>query len=189
MTTNEGDFRDSSFREKMLEHIFIAELLQEAWLVRGQTTEVLRPEVDNAGYDLVLECGRIRRYIQLKGSRLDGKAKSKDVNPKLAGCVVWNEERTRVVPDLGGKQGVCAQNPHFYELKLFDKLEGRATLQYRFFGKGPAEYLDLGGKQGVGNARKIPIGRFEKCTDVVKLFDKLFPGVANGGAKVGHVGR
>ena len=166
MTTNEGDFRDSSFREKMLEHIFIAELLQEAWLVRGQTTEVLRPEVDNAGYDLVLECGRIRRYIQLKGSRLDGKAKSKDVNPKLAekpgGCVVWI----------------------FYE-----EVEGRATLQYRFFGKGPAEYLDLGGKQGVGNARKIPIGRFEKCTDVVKLFDKLFPGVANGGAKVGHVGR
>ena len=166
MTTKDDDFRDSSFREKMLEHIFVAELLQEAWLVRGQTTEVLRPEVDNAGYDLVLECGKICRYIQLKGSRLDGKAKWKDVNPKLAekpgGCVVWI----------------------FYK-----EDKGRATLQYRFFGKGPAEHLDLGGKKGRGNACRITIGRFEKYTNVAKLFDKLFPGVVNGGANVGHIGK
>ena len=157
MTTKDDDFRDSSFREKMLEHIFVAELLQESWLVHGQTTEVLRPEVDNAGYDLVLECGGIRRYIQLKGSRLGGRAKGKDVNPKLAekrgGCVVWI----------------------FYE-----EVEGRATLHYRFFGQGPTEYLDLGDKKGRGNARRLNKGRFETSTDVVQLFDKLFPGVQSG---------
>ena len=153
MTSND-DFLASSFRENMLEHIFIGEILQEAWLVRGQTIEVLKPEVDNAGYDLVLECGGTCRYIQLKSSRLGAKAGYKDVNPKLAikqgGCAIWI----------------------FYENK-----QGRAKLSYRFFGNGPAEHLDLGSKQGVGNNRRINIGRFEKPVDVSTLFDQLFPGI------------
>ena len=156
MTSND-DFRDSSFREKMLEHIFIGDVLQEAWLVRGQTPEVLKPEVDSAGYDLVLECGDQCRYIQLKGSRLGAKAAYKDVNSKLerkqGGCVVWI----------------------FYENN-----QGRAKLSYRFFGKSPAEYLDLGSKQGVGNTLRINIGCFEKPVDVSTLFDKLFPGIETG---------
>ena len=47
-----SDYLESSFREKLLEHVFVSELLQEAWLGRGQTMEVLRSEVDAAGYDL-----------------------------------------------------------------------------------------------------------------------------------------
>ncbi len=161
MTTKDDDYRDSSFREKMLEHIFLAEILQEAWLVRGQTAEVLRPEVDNAGYDLVLELRGICRYIQLKGSRSGGRAGWKDVNIKLAekpgGCVIWI----------------------FYE-----NVQGRAKLCYRFFGKCPTERLDLGNEKGKGNTRRINIGRFEKATDVVKLFDKLFPGVNSGQSSI-----
>lgn len=65
------DYRESSFREKLLEHVFVSELLQEAWLGRRQTMEVLRSEVDAAGYDLVLECGGTIRYVQLKGSRAE----------------------------------------------------------------------------------------------------------------------
>ncbi len=38
--------RNRCFREKLLEHVFVSELLQEAWLNRHQTVEVLRSEVD-----------------------------------------------------------------------------------------------------------------------------------------------
>lgn len=60
-----ADYRESSFREKMLEHIFISEVLQEAWLKYGRTIEVLRSGVDSSGYDLVLEYNSIVRHVQL----------------------------------------------------------------------------------------------------------------------------
>src|SRR5260370_21808431 len=50
---DEAEFRESSFREKLFEHIFVSELLQEAWTKHRQMIDVLRSEVDNAGYDLV----------------------------------------------------------------------------------------------------------------------------------------
>lgn len=42
-----ADYRESSFREKMLEHVFVSELLQEAWFRYGMTIEVLHSEVDS----------------------------------------------------------------------------------------------------------------------------------------------
>ncbi|MYC29108.1 MAG: hypothetical protein F4X65_03335 [Chloroflexi bacterium] len=90
----EADYLESSFREKLLEHVFLSELLQVAWLGRGRkTVEVLKPEVDNAGYDLVLECQGTRRYVQLKSSAQGSSTKQTQVNAKLAeklgGCVIW----------------------------------------------------------------------------------------------------
>ena len=65
MTTldRSSDYLQSSFREKLLEHVFVSETLQESWLGHGQTMEVLQSEVDAAGYGLLLECGRIVRYV------------------------------------------------------------------------------------------------------------------------------
>jgi hypothetical protein len=57
----------SRVRENMVEHVFIAELLQEAWFVREQRIEVLRAEVDAFGYDLVLECNDIVRHLGRPG--------------------------------------------------------------------------------------------------------------------------
>jgi len=49
---DETDFRQSSFRENLLEHMFISEVLQG--LGEAQTViEVLHSEVDDSGYDLV----------------------------------------------------------------------------------------------------------------------------------------
>ena len=64
-----ADNHESSSREKMLEHVFVSELLQEAWFRYGRTLEVLRSEVDSAGYDLVLEFNGVIRHVQLKSSR------------------------------------------------------------------------------------------------------------------------
>ena len=48
--------RYSAFFAQMTEHVFIAELLQEAYYAFGKRVEVLRSEVDAYGYDLALEC-------------------------------------------------------------------------------------------------------------------------------------
>ncbi len=153
--TDKSDYQQSLFREKMLEYVFLAELLQDAWLVRGRTVEVLRPDVDDSGYDLVLACGGVTRYIQLKSS-----TKNITVNVRLedkpGGCVI---------------------------LLVYKAVDCRADVKYRFFGKHPNTKLKLGDKKGTNtttgkerqNTRKINIGCFDKPTGVHKLFDKLFP--------------
>jgi hypothetical protein len=86
-------YEESRTVEKLMEHIFLSEVLQECWFRRRQVVEVLRAEVDAAGYDVVLEArGRIR-HVQLKASRQDGKTSKQTINSKLVdrigGCVVW----------------------------------------------------------------------------------------------------
>ena len=96
----------SQFRENLLEHVFIAELLQECALVRRQKAAVLRAEVDEDGYDLVLELDSVLRHVQLK-SRYGGDKPSRKaldgLNPKLGGriggCVVlmyWRAKDGRI---------------------------------------------------------------------------------------------
>ena len=95
------DSSDASFREKILEHVFIAELLQEAAFGSRQPmeVEVLRPDVDRYGYDLVLTCDGTTRYVQIKGSRADAKRSRQTINSKLAeksgACVIWLFYRKR----------------------------------------------------------------------------------------------
>ena len=83
----------SSFYEQLTEHVFISEVLQEAWYYYGKTVEVLRSEVDASGYDVVFECNGVMRHVQLKTSRAASKTASQKVNIALAtkpsGCIVW----------------------------------------------------------------------------------------------------
>ncbi|SHK52435.1 hypothetical protein [Hymenobacter psychrotolerans] len=83
----------STFHEQVVEHLFIAELLQEAWLRFNRVVEVMRSEVDAYGYDLVLECQGIVRHVQLKTSRQDAATSRQKVGVALctkpSGCVVW----------------------------------------------------------------------------------------------------
>ena len=53
-------FEHSSFREKLIEHLFIGEMLKLSWLKDDCQLEVMKPEVDNAGCD-VDPCRQIRR--------------------------------------------------------------------------------------------------------------------------------
>ena len=83
----------SSQRERFFEYLFLARLLAHSWFDRRQPVEVLRADVDGAGYDLVLECGGVLRHVQLKGSY--GGAKTarqivhRDLEKKPSACVVW----------------------------------------------------------------------------------------------------
>jgi hypothetical protein len=83
----------SSYLEKIIEHLFIGQVLNWFWINRKFDLEVLRSEVDSGGFDLVLQYRNITRHIQLKSSHQGSKTKSQKVNLKLAnresGCVIW----------------------------------------------------------------------------------------------------
>ncbi len=89
----EADSLFSSYRERVLEHAFVGDVLRELWLRGLFQVEVLRAEVDGAGYDIVLESQSVVRHIQLKAARTGGRRISVGVNVKLtakpSGCVIW----------------------------------------------------------------------------------------------------
>lgn len=177
---DDADSRHSTYREKLLEHAFVSEVLQEAWVRRGRRiqVEILRSEIDSSGHDLVMSCEGVMRHIQLKASRLDAKTAKQNINLKLAekpaGCVVWME---------------------FTELSA----EGRLTLGYRFFGAGPDQPLPVldcwgrtlpgfkvarhtrGNKDGFRAERKgiieVPAARFPRVKGgIEELLGLLFAG-------------
>lgn len=83
----------SVLREKVVEHIFLAELARHLLLDMKQPFEVLRPEYDAYGYDVVVQVGSAMRHIQLKATTASGSRAHVDVQLALAkkpgGCVVW----------------------------------------------------------------------------------------------------
>ncbi len=83
----------SSYREKLIEHLFIGELLKLSWLHHSCDLEIAKPEVDNSGYDVIAEASGRVRHIQIKTSIIGGKTASQKVHTRLAekpsGCVVW----------------------------------------------------------------------------------------------------
>lgn len=58
----------SSHREALLEHLFAGEIMRRLWIRGEWRLEVLKPQVDDGGYDLVLEANNIVRHIQMKAS-------------------------------------------------------------------------------------------------------------------------
>ena len=68
------DDRHSSYRERLIEHLFVGEVLRTLWLSGISEVEVLKSEVDGEGYDLVLECRSVVRHIQLKAGPTGGQA-------------------------------------------------------------------------------------------------------------------
>lgn len=83
----------SSFREKLIEHLFVGEMLKLSWKHGNCQLEVLKPEVDNSGYDVVIEDNNIIRHIQLKASYKGAKTSTQKIHTQLAqkpsGCMVW----------------------------------------------------------------------------------------------------
>lgn len=156
--------RDSARRERLVEHLLVGELLRHAWR-EGLELDVLRPEVDASGYDLVLECGPVTRHVQLKASHASSTTAGVPVHVGLAGrpsgCVVW---------------------------VVFDDREVEVT-GFRFLGGAPGEPLDdmsgfraarhsranaRGHKAERPDHRVVPKGRFEAVGSVAGLMHRLF---------------
>lgn len=73
--------KHSVYRERLVEHLFIAEIMQAAWQ-QGIVPVISRTEFDGWGYDLAIEDGKgIARYLQLKTKV---KGRSVTINGRLA---------------------------------------------------------------------------------------------------------
>jgi len=80
----------SSYRELLLEHLFVGEVMRHLWVSGGKRLEILKPYVNDAGYDLVFELDKIVRHIQLKTSFEGSTVRRFNINAglaaKLSGC-------------------------------------------------------------------------------------------------------
>lgn len=127
--------------------------------------EVSKPEVDNSGYDLILESERIIRHVQFKSSHLGSKTARQKIHLNLAakpsGCVVW----------------------------IFFDSETMELGPFKFFGGPPGEPMpaiehfkiarhtkanQFGHKANRERHRIVPIGEFQHLMTVDELYDALF---------------
>ena len=87
------DTHQSVYREYLLEHLLIGELLKYSWLHAGATLEVSQPSIDRSGHDVVLEANGVTRHLQLKSSSHVATTPAQKVHvglgSKPSGCVVW----------------------------------------------------------------------------------------------------
>ncbi|MGI4733133.1 MAG: hypothetical protein ACRYFW_15515 [Janthinobacterium lividum] len=154
----------SSTREKVLEHRFISDVTAELWRRRVFDFAVSHSEVDNSGYDLIIEaCGTVR-HIQLKAMQVAGARRHFDLQTRLT-----------------KKQSAAAV------LMLHDPVT-LSIEQYRLFAGAPGEPLPSLGDRSVyktkGDAtgykaakpafRAVPLSRFVPVGDVPTLVDRLF---------------
>jgi len=156
---------NSSFREKLIEHLFIGELLKLSWLNNEYSLEVSKPEVDNSGYDLIIEAKGILRHIQLKSVFVGAKTSRQNIHVSLAekqsGCVVWvyfNKNNLGLGPFLffGGKPG--------------ETLPDLSNLKIAKHTKGDAE----GFKAERPNIRTVNKGNFTSYETIEELYKILF---------------
>ena len=156
---------NSSYREKLIEHLFVGELLKHSWLTEDCLLEVSKPEVDNSGYDVVIEENKVIRHIQLKASYIGGKTARQNVHVKLAdkpsGCVVWiyfNDETLELGPFyfFGGAAG-----------SPLPSLEGTKVARHT---KGDQD----GYKAERPSIRVLNKGSFTKFNSICGLYDVLF---------------
>jgi hypothetical protein len=86
------DTEQSAYRERLLEHLLISELLKLSWYRGDCSLEISQPEVDRAGYDLIAEAYGVIRHIQLKTTAVGSKTSEHTISLALAskpsGCVV-----------------------------------------------------------------------------------------------------
>jgi len=155
---------ESSLREKIIEHLFLGDLLRSLWRKGVRDIEILRSEVDRDGYDLVLEANGVMRHVQLKASHRLAKTAELDIQVSLerkpCACVIW----IRFDPDsmeLGPYLWFGAA-PHQRIPALGDKTSRDS--------KGNSK----GYKAERPGHRVVKKGRFEKLTTINEVAERLF---------------
>lgn len=82
----------SVLREKIIEHLFVGNVLRVLWRSSIMDVEVMRSEFDAHGYDLVITHGGLVRHVQLK-SGLQAKpgriSLARSLASRPSGCAIW----------------------------------------------------------------------------------------------------
>lgn len=155
----------SSYREMLLEHLFAGEVMRHVWLSGTKRLEILKPQVDDSGYDLVLEANSIVRHVQLKatfrGSTVSRFNVQTALREKPSGCVVvllFNPETLELGPFLwfGGKPGQPL--PDISQFSVAKHTKGNAQ----------------GVKLPRPRIRVLPLRVFEPVESIPALAEKLF---------------
>ncbi|GAB2580737.1 hypothetical protein GCM10027034_09760 [Ramlibacter solisilvae] len=139
--------------------------MRHVWLSGVKRLEVLKPQVDDGGYDLVLETTSVVRHIQLKATFRGSTVRRFTVNTGLArkpsGCVVCLQFDQETL-DLG---------PFYW----FGAQPGQPLPELTSF---PVAEHTKGNAQGVKalrpNLRTLPLSAFDHVPTIPKLAEKLF---------------
>lgn len=158
-------YEHSSYREKLLEHLFVGEVLRHLWSRGVMTAEFLRPEVDSGGYDLVISCNAVIRHIQLKSSHRGSATREQKVHLRLAdqpsGCVVWlifDAVTLDLGPFLWYGSSPGARLPSIQHLPVARHTKGNAA----------------GIKAERPNVRVLKRAHFEELSSIQDLVERLF---------------
>ena len=162
--TEERQYRSSSHREKVVEHVFLGELLRRLWVAGIPGVQVLKPEVDASGYDLVLALGPVIRCVQLKTMMKGGKARFQPVHESLAqqpsGCVVWI---------------VLNENLSFDHFLWYGEAPGRPLKKLLKCKPAKRTRANAQGKKGLRvSTRRVPKSAFARLADLPCLSERLF---------------
>jgi hypothetical protein len=158
----------SSYVENVLRHAFLAELSCLVWENDPfDSLKISNGEVDDSGYDVVLERGNVVRHIQLKQA---------------------HEEK---VPKKFSVRVSFATLPGSCMVVISHALTDLRPKSYSFYGSNPTEpmpYIEAhrttkssGRRNADGdrvlriNYRDIPFGRFKRGLSAGELLDELFP--------------
>jgi hypothetical protein len=161
----EDHLRHSPLREKVLEHLFVADCLRALWSQGDREVDVLSPAVDAGGYDMAIENRGILRHIQLKSSSTRSRATGHLVDGRLrlkpSGCVVWvrfHPGAMRLGPFgwFGGAPGQPLAPLDGFPMARGAKGDGES-----FRGQRTTSYW-------------VPVSAFEKLPDVDALVERLF---------------
>lgn len=161
---------NSSYRELLVEHLLIGEIMRRLWL-RGITQfEILQPEVDDCGYDLALEANGVVRHIQLKSSFVGAATGQVKASWKLAqkpsACVIWvlfDPKTLGLGPFrwFGGPPGEPIPNIAGFKIAKHTRANSKGVKKER------------------PNQRSIPRSRFEEISDLDMLVIRLFGAFKN----------
>ena len=156
-------YENSTLRERIIEHVFVGDMLRTLWRRGVVDVEVLRPEFDSHGYDLVVAQGQIVRHIQLKAgtsAKPDKVSVAQALAAKPSGCVIW----IHVTPDL-------SMGPFFW----FGSETGLALPSIAEY---PKPLRPTHNKDGVRpprqNHRLVPGGKFRELQTLDEVLEMLF---------------
>jgi hypothetical protein len=162
----------SSHVENVLRHAFLAELAGEVW--RDDPNEPLgisNAEVDDSGYDVVLERNAAIRRIQLKQHHEGKMPRAFSVRVEFAtypgSCIVAiAHSLTDLKPTSYSFYGCGPEEPMPYiEAHRTTKAPGRRTADGQRIMR--LKYRD------------VPFSRFKKNLSIRQLIEELFPGSSN----------
>lgn len=139
--------------------------MRHLWLQGFARLEMLKSQVDDSGYDLILEANSIVRHIQLKASHIGSATSRVNVNDALArkpsGCVVWMQF-----------DPLTLEFDHFlwFGNKAGERLPELCAFKVAKHAKGNAQGIKLERP----NIRVVPKSSFERLDGIEDVVGKLF---------------